>query len=76
VDFVNAELAKPVDVAGLARDVPSGAAAQVYTMSVMGIDLDTNKEARYLQELSQALGMSPGAVNAIHERLGEPLLFR
>lgn len=76
VDFVNAELAKPIDVSGLVRDVPNGAGTQVYMMSVMGIDLDTNKEARYLQELSQALGMSREAVNAIHDRLGEPRLFR
>ena len=76
LDFVNMELAKPVDVSGLVRDVPSGSEAQVYMMSVMGIDLDTNKEAQYLQELSQALGMNASSVNAIHDRLGEPRLFR
>lgn len=76
LDFINAELAKPVDVAALARDVPPGAAGQVYTMSAMAIDLDTNEEARYLQELAQALGMNAAMVNAIHDKLGEPRIFR
>lgn len=76
VEFVNMELAKPVDVGALARDVPRGAESQVYMMSVMGIDLDTRQEARYLQELAQALGLDAPTVNAIHDRLGEPRVFR
>ena len=76
LDFVNSELAKPVDVAALVRDVPRAAAGQVYMMSVMGIDLDTNKEAKYLHELSRALGLKPDMVNAIHDRMGEPRLYR
>jgi hypothetical protein len=76
LDFVNEELSKPIDVAGLARDVPKGAAGQVYMMSVMGIDLDTNKEAKYLHELAQALDLKPNMVNSIHERMGEPSLYR
>lgn len=76
LNFVNEELAKPIDVAALARDVPKSAAGQVYMMSVMGIDLDTNKEARYLHELAQALDLEPNMVNSIHERMGEPALYR
>ena len=76
LEFINAELAKPIDVSGLAREVPNGAEGQVYMMSVMGIDLDTNQEARYLQELAQALGMNARTVNSIHDRLGEPRIFR
>ncbi|CUH48860.1 DUF533 domain-containing protein [Ruegeria atlantica] len=76
LDFVNAELAKPIDVAALVRDVPREAAGQVYMMSVMGIDLDTKKEAKYLHELSRALDLDPDMVNAIHDRMGEPRLYR
>jgi uncharacterized membrane protein YebE (DUF533 family) len=76
LEFVKSELAKPVDVPALVRDVPTGAGGQVYMMSVMGIDLDTNKEARYLHELSQALGLKPDMVNSIHDKMGEPRLFR
>lgn len=74
--YVNEELAKPIDVDALVRDVPEGAAGQVYMMSVMGIDLDTNKEAEYLHELAQALDLKPNVVNSIHERMGEPTLYR
>lgn len=76
LDLVNAELARPVDVEGLARSVPRGAEAQVYMMSVAGIDLDTQQEARYLQDLARALGIDAATANAIHDRLGEPRLFR
>ena len=76
LDFVNAELAKPMDVNALVRNVPKGSEGQVYMMSLMGIDLDSNHEARYLHELSQALGLTPQQVNAMHDRLGEPRLFR
>ncbi|MCV6598770.1 MAG: tellurite resistance TerB family protein [Mangrovicoccus sp.] len=76
IAFVNAELEKPIDVKGLARDVPRGAQAQVYMMSLMGIDLDTKQEAQYLAQLTQALGLSSDQANAIHDRMGEPRIFR
>ena len=44
-DFVNAELAAPIDVKGLARQVPNGMEAQVYAMSIMGIDLDKDRKS-------------------------------
>ncbi len=76
IDFINAELAKPVDVVGLARETPKADAAQVYMMSVMAIDLDTKQEAQYLHDLTQALGISAATANQIHDRLGEPRIFR
>jgi uncharacterized membrane protein YebE (DUF533 family) len=75
VAFVNRELAAPVDVAGLVRHVPKGLEQQIYTVSVLGIDLDSQSEARYLASLSKALGMNPQSVNAIHAKLGLPALF-
>lgn len=73
--FVEAELAAPVDVEGLARQVPRGLEAQVYTMSVMGIDLDNRNEAEYLHRFAGALGLDRNAVNHIHTRLGVPTLY-
>ena len=70
VAFVNRELAAPVDVAGLVRHVPKGLEQQIYTVSVLGIDLDSQSEARYLATLSKALGMNPQSVYAIHAKLG------
>ncbi|MCB2137007.1 MAG: tellurite resistance TerB family protein [Rhodobacteraceae bacterium] len=73
--FVEAELAAPVDVRGLARQVPKGLEAQVYTMSVMAINLDNQSEAQYLHQLAGALGIDQRNVNAIHARLGVPALY-
>ncbi|MFZ5750742.1 MAG: tellurite resistance TerB family protein [Pseudomonadota bacterium] len=73
--FVETELAAPIDVAGLARQVPRGLEPQVYTMSVMAIDLDSQAEARYLDALAQALGIGRDQVNHIHARLGLPALY-
>lgn len=73
--FVNRELASPVDVPGLAKQVPKGLENQVYAASVMGIDLDSQREAEYLATLAQALGMGPNQANAIHAKLGIPARF-
>ncbi|MGB3316313.1 MAG: DUF533 domain-containing protein [Albidovulum sp.] len=73
--FVEAELRAPVDVRGLAGQVPRGLEAQVYTMSIMGIDLDNQKEAEYLHELATALRIDRQQVNHIHARLGVPAIY-
>jgi len=73
--FVEAEMRAPVDVQGLARQVPKGLEAQVYTMSVMAIDLDNRNEAQYLHQLATAMGIDQRQVNAIHGRLGVPALY-
>lgn len=75
IAFVNRELAAPVDVAGLVRQVPRGLEQQIYTVSVLGIDLDSQAEAKYLASLSKALGIQPQHVNAIHAKLGVPPIF-
>ena len=73
--FVEAEMQAPVDVEGLARQVPRGLEPQVYTMSVMAIDLDNRNEAQYLHRLASALGLEPAQVNQVHARLGVPQLY-
>jgi len=74
-NFVNAELQKPMDVKGLAQSIPRGLEPQVYMMSVLGIDLDTNQEAQYLHELAQAVGLSKQNVNDIHDQMGVPRIY-
>ena len=74
--FVNEELSKPVDVQALARDVPRGLEQQVYMMSLVALDLDSKAEAEYLHALGQALNIQPQMANAIHEKMGEPVLYR
>ena len=74
-DFVNAELAAEIDVPGLARQVPNGMEAQVYAMSIMGIDLDNQTEAQYLHDFATALGIDKASVNHIHQQLGVPTIY-
>ena len=45
-------------------------------MSVMGIDLDSKREAEYLHALAQGLGIDHQSVNEIHKKLGVPALYR
>ncbi|BAO45672.1 DUF533 domain-containing protein [Thiolapillus brandeum] len=73
--FVQDELAAPVDVQALVKDVPRGMEGQVYLASLMAIDLDTNPEAQYLHQLAQGLGLQPEAVNAMHDQLKVPRLY-
>lgn len=75
IDFINAEMNRPVDINGLANDVPSGMESQVYMMSVMGIDLDTQNEASYLHDLGQALKLDRTQMNSIHDMLGAQKLY-
>ncbi|MFB2533425.1 DUF533 domain-containing protein [Paracoccus sp. p4-l81] len=74
-EFIQRELAQPVDVQGLAREVPKGLESQVYTMSLMAIDLDSEAEAQYLHQLAQAMGLDRDEVNGIHGQLGVQGLY-
>ena len=76
VKAVQAELQRPVDVKGLARAVPAGLEPQVYTVTLMAINLDQKAEAEYLHKLAGELDLSPDQVNAIHDRAGAPRLYR
>lgn len=74
-DFVRRELAAPLDVDGFIRSIPQGFEQQIYIMSLMAIDLDTNKEAQYLHQLSQGMNLSHDICNQIHEKLGAQKLY-
>jgi uncharacterized membrane protein YebE (DUF533 family) len=73
--FVREQMAAPVDAQGLAREVPEGLGPQVYMISVMAIDFDSQEEAQYLHKLAQALGLQPQTVNQIHEQVGVQNLY-
>ncbi|MFD1158111.1 DUF533 domain-containing protein [Roseovarius aestuarii] len=74
-DFVQSEMQRRIDVNDLARDVPRGLEQQVYAMSIMGIDLDNQNEAKYLHQLATAMGVSPEAANSIHDQLGAQRIY-
>lgn len=73
--FVRAQMNAPVDVEGLVAQTPDGMGPQIYGVSVLAIDLDTQDEAQYLHKLATAYGMTPAAVNDIHSKLGVQSLY-
>ena len=74
-DFVRRELAAPLDVDNFIRTIPQGFEQQIYIMSLMAIDLDTNHEAQYLHQLSRGMHLSQDLCNQIHEKLGAQKLY-
>ncbi len=68
--FVEAELAKPVDVNALASDTSERMKAQVYAMSAMAVKVDTGAEASYLDGLAAALGLSDETRAQVHKSMG------
>ncbi len=74
-DFVRSEFRAPLDVEEFTRRIPRGMEQQIYAISLMAIDLDHNKEAKYLDELARGLNMKPQLVNQIHEQLGAPKIY-
>jgi uncharacterized membrane protein YebE (DUF533 family) len=75
IAFVRDQLAAPVDIDGLAADTPEALKAQVYSMSLMSIRVDTQGEAQYLDALAKALGLNQQVVNALHMQMGVQPLY-
>lgn len=75
MEFVNQVLQAPVDAKALAREVPQGAEAQTYAMSLIACDLDSDAEAQYLNAFAVALGLQENTVNQIHAQMDEPPLY-
>ena len=75
VEFVRNEFNAPLDVDAFIKSIPRGMEQQIYAVSLMAIDLDSNKEARYLGELADGLRIQPKLANQIHEQLGAPTIF-
>ena len=69
-DFIRAELKAPLDLDEFINSVPGGMEADVYTASMLPIDVDTAAETEYLQNLADGLGLSGDDVAKIHEALG------
>lgn len=73
---VQAAFSAPVDIDGLVAETPKGMESQVYMMSLLGLDLDSQPEAEYLHKLGTKLGIDAKTANAIHAQMGEPPLYR
>ncbi len=75
INFINNELEQPLNVQSFAQSVPQGLENQVYAMSLMAIDLDSQEEAKYLDALAQNMNISHETANQIHSQLGAPQLY-
>ena len=76
IDFLRSEFSKPVDVRDFTWSVPQGMEEQVYTISLIAIDLDEQKEAEYLADLAHGLRIDTGRCNEIHRKHGVPVIFQ
>ena len=74
-DFVRKEINAPLDTQGFIQSIPRGMEQQVYLMSLMAIDLDSNEEAHYLDQLAKGLNISKDVCNQIHEKVGAPAIY-
>ena len=68
--FIAKELLVPVEMEAIVTGVTTPALAeQVYTVSLMAIDVDTDQERRYLAALADRLNLDPATVETIHRNL-------
>lgn len=75
VQFLKREFAAPLDVKEFTWSVPRGLERQVYSLSLMAISLDQNKEATYLKNLAHGLRLDPEVCNRIHQQYKAPQIF-
>jgi uncharacterized membrane protein YebE (DUF533 family) len=69
--FVVAELGAPKDLDGIVEQVTSGdLARQVYAVSLLAIEVDTEAEKAYMDTLAGRLGLDKAAVDEIRGQLG------
>jgi uncharacterized membrane protein YebE (DUF533 family) len=69
--WVMHQMQAPLNVQAFAAEIPNQeVAAQVYTASMLAVEVDTDAERRYLQEFAQASGLHPLVVGQIHKTLG------
>jgi len=74
-NFIRQEMANPTSVEAFIPTIPQGMEQQVYLMSLLAIDLDTQEEAQYLDKLAKGLNIDQASSNAIHAKLGVPALY-
>jgi uncharacterized membrane protein YebE (DUF533 family) len=74
--FMISEMQKPFDPDALISEVKAlgrpEVAVEVYSASLLAIEVDTSAEREYLARLASGLGLSAEAVGKVHEALGVP----
>ena len=68
--FIKNELATALDVSDIAAEADSPeAAAELYLVSRMALDLDNDSEREYLKQLSKALGLAPDLISELEQQV-------
>ena len=72
LEFLAVELKKPMETAVLVEAARGKLelAAELYSASLLAIEVDTPEGKQYLQELAAALGLEPEVTQRIHQELG------
>ena len=68
--FIVKELLSPAGMESIVTNVKSmEMAKQVYTVSLLAIEVDTDAERIYMNTLAQRLGLDESDLNEIHQKL-------
>ena len=72
--WVMSEMYRPLDLDAFAAEIHSPeVAAQVYAASLLAIEVDTDAERDYLQQLARLTGLQAATVQQIHQAMGVPV---
>ncbi len=71
-EFFMTEANKPVNIKAIIASAEGQPemAAQIYSASLLAIEVDTPAEQQYMQQLAQGLGLDPEVTNHIHQFFG------
>jgi uncharacterized membrane protein YebE (DUF533 family) len=75
IQFLRTEFARPINVQEFVNSIPLGLEQQIYTISLMAVQLDTKEEADYLRLLAQGLRISPDTINQLHQKQNVPMIY-
>ncbi len=69
-DFINKELSRPANLDTIVAQVTNPKLAkQVYAVSLLAIEIDTDAEREYIKELAKRLSLEETTVDLIHKNL-------
>jgi uncharacterized membrane protein YebE (DUF533 family) len=72
--WVMSEMYRPLDLDAFVAEIHSPeVAAQVYAASLLAIEVDTDAERDYLQQLARRTGLQPAVVQHIHQTMDVPV---
>ena len=68
--FLEAEMRQPLGIAELTAQTPASMRQDVYTAAILAIEVDSEHEHRWLDDLASSLKIESADRAAIHQQLG------